>query len=77
MANSAIASTVVMMEGMFAGQVEAFAATEGSQLDAALGITVDPNDNAAAARVARQRLFGLANLGIAHFTAGTPAPAKK
>ena len=72
-----VSATVSLIESAMAGTVETTAATETNAIGAFLGITFDPNDVAGAARIDRAILFGFANLGIAHFQAGTPSPVKK
>jgi hypothetical protein len=74
---SAVGGVLTLLEGTFQGTVESYDAQEKSALATFLGVTIDPNDLAASARVDRQILFGFANLGVAHFQAGTPAPVKK
>lgn len=75
--NASLVGLATMMEGSFQGTVDSFIAKEMMDAATFAGITLDPTKVAVAAEVDRTLLFAMANLGIAHFTAGIPAPVKK
>ena len=75
MTTSSVGAMVTMLEGSFQGTVDTFLTEETKKVSDFSGAGLTDAEIATVAQANRKLLFGMANLGIAHFQAGTPAPA--
>lgn len=74
MVNSSVGAMVTMLEGSFQGTVDSFLVDETKKVSEFCGAGLTDAEIATVATANRKVLFAMANLGIAHFQAGTPAP---